>query len=151
MVSDLNFHIASLRFGVTPLEGIHWVRVLRPWCLLHRTSQILKVTRMKNESQLIDSMQQNPWEARRHLAVQEISLQSKEHKCSTATCHWSLSYAKCVQSTHSRHIPLRSILILFPTYAKVFWKVFPLRFSDQNLVDISDYSHACCMPHPARR
>lgn len=72
IVSDLKFHVASLRFSVTPQEEIHRDRVLKPQCSLHRPSQILTATGMKNESQLIHSMQQKPSEARSHLAFQEI-------------------------------------------------------------------------------
>jgi len=62
------------------------------------------------------SMEQSPWEAHSHLASQEILLllwNTRFITVFTRACHWSLCWARCIQSTPFHTISLRSTLILY--------------------------------------
>jgi len=65
---------------------------------------------------ITNSMKQSPQEADTHSAGQEIPRLLWTRKFITVFTrahHCSLSWARCIQSTNSHHISLRSILILF--------------------------------------
>jgi hypothetical protein len=59
--------------------------------------------------------------------------------------HWSLSWARCIQSTPSHPTSLTSIRY---TPSSSEWSL-PFRFSDKNMLCISSFSNSCYMPHPS--
>jgi hypothetical protein len=61
--------------------------------------------------------------------------------------HWSLSKAKCIQSSTSDPLSLRFILILSSHSRQVSPSSLHFRFSNQNPVCMTHLSHACYMPH----
>jgi hypothetical protein len=64
----------------------------------------------------------------------------------TKTRHWSVSAARCIQSTTSHPVSICSILILPFIYDWVYRVVLPFTFLNQNIVHISHITHACYMP-----
>jgi hypothetical protein len=70
----------------------------------------------------------------------------------TRALHWSPSWARSIQSISFHPIPLRSILILSPTYVLVFPVVsFLLAFPPISYMHSSS-PHSCCLPcqsHPS--
>jgi hypothetical protein len=63
----------------------------------------------------------------------------------TTARHWSLSWARWIQSTPS-HFPKIYCNILPSTPKSSEWTL-PFRFPDKNFISISHLSHACYMPH----
>jgi hypothetical protein len=119
---------------------------------------------------LTTSMNQSPsWEANScHLASQEIPTFYGTHRFITVftrAYHWSLSCTKCIQSTPSHPISLRSILILsfnlhlgFPIkilYAFLFHACYMSCTSHScwyliALMQVMQFSPASCHFHPLR-
>jgi hypothetical protein len=65
------------------------------------------------------------------------------------TRHWTLSWARWIQSTPSRPISLKSTLILSPIYAYIPKEVFSLEVYQQRILYFS-FPHSCylpCQPH----
>jgi hypothetical protein len=66
----------------------------------------------------------------------------------TTACHWPPSWVRCIQSTFPPYIPkIHSNIILLYISKSSEWSV-PFRFSNQNFVYISHYSHAYYMTGP---
>jgi hypothetical protein len=70
-------------------------------------------------------------------------MEPEVHYCVNRSPPVILSSARCIQSTPSYSISLKSI----PSISSK-WSL-PFRFSDQNVIYISHPSYACCMPHPS--
>jgi hypothetical protein len=68
----------------------------------------------------------------------------------TRASHWSLSWAKWIQSIPSDPISLNSSLTLY-SYLRLRHPngLYPFRFSNQNIVCISHRHHPCYMPRPS--
>jgi len=76
-----------------------------------------------------------------------------EGSVSTRACHWSLFWVRCIQSTPSHSIYVRSILILSPHLRLGLPNdVFPSDFLAKILYAFLPYllHHACYMPRPQR-
>jgi hypothetical protein len=97
-------------------------------------------------------MKQSPsWNANSRLATQEtfrLLWNSKVHYRVHKSHHWSLSSARCSQSTSFHPIFLRSILKLSPYLHLCLPSYLLFRLFDQNFVCISHHSHACYLPRP---
>jgi len=67
----------------------------------------------------------------------------------TTVRHWSPTWARWIQSTHSHPVSLRYILILpFHLHLGLPSGLFPSGFPTKIFVRISHPSHACCTPRP---
>jgi hypothetical protein len=67
----------------------------------------------------------------------------------TRARHWSLSWARCIQSTTFHPISLKSSLISSHLRPGLPSGLFSFGFSDQNFICVSYLSHMCCMSLPS--
>jgi hypothetical protein len=66
----------------------------------------------------------------------------------TRAHHWSISWARWIQSTPSHQISLASLLMLSPFLSRSSKLCLSFRVSYQNFVCISLPTHICCTPQP---
>jgi hypothetical protein len=89
------------------------------------------------------------WEANSRSTSQEI-LSLLWNPVFTRARHWSLLWARCIQSTTSHTTSLRSILILsfYLHLGSSKWSL-PFRFSTQKVCMLFSLPHACPMSRPS--
>jgi hypothetical protein len=91
------------------------------------------------------------WEAANYAATQEIPSNYKEPECTvfTRALHWSISWARSIQSISSHFIFLRSILILSAHLRLGLTSgLFLLAFPPISCMNSSS-PHSCYMPCPS--
>jgi len=67
----------------------------------------------------------------------------------TSTHHWSLSWARCIQSVPSHRFPRSHSNVILPYMPRSSAWSLPFRLSIQNIVCICHLFHACYMSHPS--